>query len=98
MFYKYLELVLQNTHFHFINKNTFYNPERSIHTIPMNHFSRNIKHYRKLHNLTQQQLADKVGISHQALSFYENGIRECKIDYLIKFADVFGISVDELVR
>lgn len=74
--------------------NIYYKNEK----MKMNHFSRNIKHYRKLHNLTQQQLADKVGISHQALSFYENGIRECKIDYLIKFADVFGISVDELVR
>ena len=64
----------------------------------MNHFAQNLKHYRKLHNLTQQQLSDKVGIIRQSLSLYENGIRECKIDYLIKFADVFGISVDELVR
>lgn len=63
-----------------------------------NHFSQNLKHYRKLNHLTQEQLAEKLGMSHQMISYYEKGQRECTIDCLIEIADIFGISVDELVR
>lgn len=70
----------------------------NIAAMPKNHFSQNLKKYRKLNHLTQQQLAEKLNVSHQTISFYEKGERECSINCLIKIADIFDISVDELVR
>lgn len=63
-----------------------------------NHLSQKLKYYRKLKHLTQQQLSEKLGVSHQMISYYENGKRECSIDCLIEIADIFNISVDELIR
>lgn len=48
--------------------------------------------------MSQEQLAKKLNITHQTISNYENRTRICDIDMLINIADVFGITVDELVR
>ena len=43
-----------------------------------------IKEYRKLNNITQQELANKLGISRSTLSYYENGEVEPNIYTLLK--------------
>lgn len=48
--------------------------------------------------MSQQQLANKLHITRQTISAYENDIRICDLDMLLKIADVFGITVDELIR
>lgn len=63
-----------------------------------NHFSQNLKHYRKINFMSQEQLAEKLHVTHQTISNYENRARICDIDMLINIADVFEITVDELVR
>ena len=52
-----------------------------------------IKELRKSHGLSQTELARETGISNQAVSFYENGKRQPKIETWQKFADFFNVSV-----
>ncbi|MCI8834965.1 MAG: helix-turn-helix transcriptional regulator [Ruminococcus sp.] len=63
----------------------------------LNHFSENLKHYRKLRYMTQQELAKKLFITRQAVSTYENGIRHCDLDTLIRITQILGISLDDLI-
>ena len=48
--------------------------------------------------LSQEDLAEKLGVSRQSVSKWETGQSVPDLDKLIKLADLFGISVDELVR
>ena len=55
-----------------------------------------IKQLRKEKGLSQAQLAKKVGISNQIISFYENNKREPKIETWQALADFFKVSVPYL--
>ena len=55
-----------------------------------------IAHYRKLSGLTQKELAEKLGVSGQAVSKWEQQISCPDIMLLPHIASVFGISIDEL--
>ena len=61
-------------------------------------FQKNLILYRKATGLTQRELAEKLNISPTTLGGYENAGKDPKIATLIKMADFFGVSVDELVR
>lgn len=52
---------------------------------------------RKGHNMTQQQLADKLNISFQAISKWENGTTFPNIEILQDLAIVLDVSVDEIL-
>ena len=61
-------------------------------------FKDNLISLRKLHNLSQESLAEKLNVSRQTLSKYETGeslpdIEKCKV-----MADIFGVSLDDLVN
>lgn len=58
----------------------------------------NIKFYRKQLNLTQGQLAEKLNGKASLVSNYENGYSTPDIYTLCKLADIFKISLDELVE
>ena len=58
---------------------------------------KNLKALRTEHNLSQQALAAKLGISQQAINKYENHSIEPDIDTLIAMADLFHVSVDYLI-
>lgn len=55
-----------------------------------------IKSLRKKHNLTQEQLAEQLGISFQSISKWENNIALPDIALVPTIAAYFGISIDEL--
>lgn len=57
-----------------------------------------LKEYRKRNNYSQSALAVELGVSQQAISHWENGEREPPIEMLIKLSDLFGCTIDELVR
>lgn len=57
----------------------------------------NLKETRKKHNLTQSQVADFIKTSQQTYSDYENEKTQPNIETLIKLADYYHISLDELV-
>ena len=59
-----------------------------------------VKNLRKLRinrGISQQQLADVIGISQQSVNKYENHNVEPDISSLIKLADYFETSVDYLI-
>lgn len=63
----------------------------------MPQFARNLKQLREESNLTQTQLADKIGVSRGSVSFYENGDRIPDIEVLASIANEFHVSTDWLL-
>ncbi len=59
--------------------------------------SDNIRAYRKKINLSQDELAEKIGVSRQSVSFWENGQTQPTIDNIIALARIFNISTDVLL-
>lgn len=57
----------------------------------------NLKTLRKQHNISQQQLANAIGVSQQSINKYENHNIEPDITTLIMMADFFHTSVDYLI-
>ena len=57
----------------------------------------NIKRHRTKLNLTQQQLADILSVSRQTIASYEAGRTEPDIAAMEKLAEIFDITVDELI-
>ena len=56
-----------------------------------------IKNYRRKTGLSQEQLAEKINVSRQAITKWENDSGIPDIDNLISLSKVMGISLDELV-
>lgn len=56
-----------------------------------------LKELRKKQKLTQQQVADAVGIGMQAYAYYEKEERDPSPDTLCRLADFFDVTVDELL-
>jgi len=62
------------------------------------HIGTNIRKYRELQELNQQQLAEYLGVTRELISFIEGGKRDISIDYLTKLADLFGIELSDLLE
>jgi len=57
-----------------------------------------LNHLRKEKGMSQQELADKIGINISYLSRLENGHHEPSIEVLKKFMDIFEVSADFLLN
>lgn len=64
----------------------------------MNHVARNLKVLRTRHGLTQKQLAEQLGVKPPVIGAYEEGRAFPPLPVLLKMADFFLISLDELCR
>ena len=58
---------------------------------------KNLKYLRESHGISQQKLADAIGISQQSVNKYENHQTQPDIVTLIQIADFFHTSVDFLI-
>lgn len=58
---------------------------------------KNLKSLRLENLLTQNQLAEKLNISQQTYSNYENCLTEPTSDTLLKIAQILNVSIDELL-
>ena len=56
----------------------------------------NILKYRKKSGLSQEELANKLGVTFQAVSKWENAKAAPDITFLPIMADIFGCYIDEL--
>ena len=57
----------------------------------------NLKKLRNEFGISQQTLADKIGVSQQSVNKYENHGVEPDITTLISIADFFNVTVDYLI-
>ncbi|OEJ98917.1 XRE family transcriptional regulator [Flavivirga aquatica] len=64
----------------------------------MNFISKNIKHLRSLKKLSQEGLAEELGITRSRVGSYEESRSAPTIELLLKLSDYFKIPVDILLR
>ena len=53
---------------------------------------------RKSHNYTQEELAEKLDISRQAISKWETGVTVPDVDVLLKLSKLYGISINDILE
>lgn len=58
---------------------------------------RRLEDLRVDHDLTQQDVADILGCKREVYRRYEKGTRTIPIDFLIKLADYYHVSIDYIV-
>ena len=61
-------------------------------------FKDNLIHLRKVQNLTREEVADKVGVSRQAVAKWECGETVPDIEKCRLLAELFDVSLDSLVN
>lgn len=60
-------------------------------------FADNLIELRKYHNYSQEELAEMIDVSRQTMSKYETGESLPDIEKCKKLADIFGVSIDDLI-
>ncbi|MBR4168524.1 MAG: helix-turn-helix domain-containing protein [Lachnospiraceae bacterium] len=60
-------------------------------------FADNLIQLRKMNNLSQEELAEQIGVTRQTLSKYETGESLPDIEKCRQLADVFSVSIDDLI-
>ncbi|NCA67796.1 MAG: XRE family transcriptional regulator, partial [Clostridia bacterium] len=63
----------------------------------MNQVGKNIKNFREKKKVTQEEMAQALFMTRQAISNWENGKTEPDIDTLQKIADFLNITMEELI-
>lgn len=61
-------------------------------------FSEKLKEIRKNEGLSQEQLAEKIGVSRQAITKWETGKGLPDIENMVIIAEIFKTTLDELLR
>ncbi|PEA78600.1 helix-turn-helix domain-containing protein [Bacillus wiedmannii] len=61
-------------------------------------FSERLKQEREKRNWSQHDLAEKIHVSRQSVSKWETGKNYPSIEIIIHLSDLFGITIDELLR
>lgn len=65
----------------------------------MNHkLKDNLKKIRKEHNLSQEQLAEELGVSRQAISKWESGTAYPEMDKILTLCNKFHLNIDDLLN
>jgi len=57
-----------------------------------------IQQLRRRNNFSQEQLADKLGVSRQSVSKWESGQSVPEIDKIVQLSDIFGVTTDYLLK
>ena len=61
-------------------------------------FSDNLVQLRKLNDMTQEELAEAVGVTRQAIAKWESGDSVPDLERSKAIADAFGVSLDDLAN
>ena len=54
------------------------------------------RHRRQLHDMTQQELADRVGVTRQTIISIEGGRYNPSVGLALRLAETFGVAVEVL--
>ncbi len=57
----------------------------------------NIRKYRKINNMSQDELAEKLNVTRQSVSLWENGQTQPSLENIVALAKLFKVSTDELL-
>ena len=57
-----------------------------------------IKELREDNDLTQHQIADKIGITQRKYSYIETGTQQLTDEILVKLAKVYNVTTDYILR
>ena len=57
-----------------------------------------ITELRKYYKITQDELASRLGVTRQAVSKWETGVAIPDIELLMQLSDIYGISVNDIVK
>lgn len=63
-----------------------------------NMIRKNLKKLRKEHRYTQEGIAEKIGVSRQAVAKWENGETVPDIKNCMALAELYGVALDDLVN
>jgi transcriptional regulator with XRE-family HTH domain len=61
-------------------------------------FSKNLQYIRTHANITQEQLAEQLGVSRQSVSKWESGISFPEMETILKICDLYDTDLDTLLR
>jgi len=61
-------------------------------------FHENLVHLRKKANLSQEQLAESLNVTRQAISKWESGLSTPDVDKLLQLSDIFQVPLDQLLK
>lgn len=64
----------------------------------MSKLSENLKKIRKDNNFSQEDLAEKLGVSRQAISKWESDLAYPEMDKIIQIAKMFNLNIDDLLK
>lgn len=65
---------------------------------PKNNIATNLRYLRNRHNYSQEEVAEKIGVSRQAVAKWENGDSLPDILNCDALADLYDVSLNDLVR
>lgn len=57
-----------------------------------------IKELREDNDLTQQQVADKIGITQRKYSYIETGTQQLTDEILVKLSKLYNVSTDYILK
>lgn len=57
-----------------------------------------LKDIRIERKMTQQEVADRLGIARQNVSTYENGVKTLDIDTFYKICDIFNVDPNDVLK
>lgn len=60
--------------------------------------SENLKKIRKENNLSQEDLAEKIGVSRQSVSKWESGSAYPEMDKMVQICNIFNLNIDDLLN
>ena len=66
--------------------------------VPDMEFSEKLMQLRRCQGLSQEQLADRLGVTRQSVSKWEGGAAMPELSKLVMLSELFGVSVDYLVK
>lgn len=63
-----------------------------------NMISRNLTALRQYHKYSQEEVAEKVGVTRQAVAKWESGSADPSTTNLLALAKLYGVEAEELLR